>query len=204
MGDSYCHREKISTSRKSRRSPHFTLKDNSMGSDVFKPDSIEWLFEGQASLAVLWFVSSPASSSSLSHQQVVSLYQSSCVRRRGWERNQIIRQRESLVLFKSFNTLCFKPVAPLTNGVTITITYNQGSNLLVVGYNSRQATGLLRYFSGFFSVECIILYLYTMVTVVCCNQWMPTWSANSWDTPGWALHVTSYYWFLWFLKSLSK
>ncbi len=53
--------------------------------------------------------------SPLSRRQVVSLSQASCVaghvywwekrRRRGWASSQIIRPRESLALYKSFNTL---------------------------------------------------------------------------------------------------
>jgi hypothetical protein len=57
----------------------------------------------------------PPSSPPPSRQQVVSLSQSSCVSpveltnwrgREWWARSQIIRPRESLALYKSFNTLC--------------------------------------------------------------------------------------------------
>jgi hypothetical protein len=67
------------------------------------------IYRGPGFLGVESFASSPTPS----HQQVVSLTQSSCVsplafcRRgeRGWVRSQIRRRRESLVLYKSFNTL---------------------------------------------------------------------------------------------------
>jgi hypothetical protein len=58
--------------------------------------------------------------SPLSCQQVVSLSQSSCVSpayslltgRRRWAKSEIIRPRESLILYKPFNTL-FQPLATL-------------------------------------------------------------------------------------------
>ncbi len=66
-------------------------------------------------LAVVWFGSSPTLFP-LSRQQVVSLSPSSYVSPvepthwggggMWWGRSQIIRRRESLVLYKSFNTLC--------------------------------------------------------------------------------------------------
>ncbi len=67
------------------------------------------IYRGPGFLAVVGFCSSPTASI-LSHQQVVSLSQSSCVRAswrgvRGRGRSQIIRRRESPVLYKTCNTL---------------------------------------------------------------------------------------------------
>ncbi len=70
-----------------------------------------WMIErGPGSLAIIWFGSSPTPFPPLSRQQVVFLSQSSCVSpgegRMGWVKSEIIRPRESLVLYRSFNTLC--------------------------------------------------------------------------------------------------
>jgi hypothetical protein len=61
----------------------------------------------------------------LSREQDVSLSQSSFAspvgltdgRGRGWERSQIVTQRESLVLYKSFNTLWENVLALLSNNM---------------------------------------------------------------------------------------
>ncbi len=83
-----------------------------------KPESIQWFIEDQAFSRSYDFDLAPSQPSSpLSHQQVVSLSHSSCASPveltdgrggRGWWRSQIIRPRESLVLYKSFNTLWVK------------------------------------------------------------------------------------------------
>ncbi len=71
-----------------------------------------WMIHrGLGCLGIVWFDPYP----SLSRQQILSLSQSSCVspvdcraywRETGWRRSRIIRPRESLVLYKSFKTLC--------------------------------------------------------------------------------------------------
>jgi hypothetical protein len=85
--------------------------------------SIEYwtIYRGPGFLAVIWFNPLP-----LSRQQVVSLSQSSCVfpveltkgRGRAWGRgrSQIIRLREGLVFYKSFNSLWIYPSPPPFDG----------------------------------------------------------------------------------------
>jgi hypothetical protein len=77
---------------------------------------IEWLIEDQAFLRSHNSAPHPPLSS-LSHQQLISLHQSSCVspvelteQEGGLARSQIVRPWESLALYKSFNILwifCF-------------------------------------------------------------------------------------------------
>ncbi len=76
----------------------------------FASKSIEWFIEDQAISPSYDLAPQPPSSLPLSYQQLVS----SCVSAveltdgrggSGWGRSQIIRMRESLVLYKSFNTL---------------------------------------------------------------------------------------------------
>jgi hypothetical protein len=67
---------------------------------------IECFIEDQAFLAVVWFGSSPTPSTSISkldRRHTGRLRKGDNLR--GWGRRQIIRRRESLVLYKSFNTL---------------------------------------------------------------------------------------------------
>ncbi len=76
----------------------------------------QMIYRGQDSLAVVWFGSS-TTPSPLSRKQILCLSQSSSVSPgelsdgsvggKGRERSQIIGRRESLVLYKSFITLCF-------------------------------------------------------------------------------------------------
>ncbi len=78
------------------------------------PESIERFIEDQP-LSLSYDLAPPHPLSPLSRQQVLSLCQSSCVspveltnrRVGGGGVCKIIRVRESLVLYKSFNTLCF-------------------------------------------------------------------------------------------------
>jgi hypothetical protein len=79
------------------------------------PDSVEWFVEDQAFLPSHDLAPPPPLPHFVMHQ-VVSLSQSSCLspveltdRGVGWGRSQIIWQRESQVLFKSFRALCFTP-----------------------------------------------------------------------------------------------
>jgi hypothetical protein len=73
------------------------------------------IYRGPDFLAVEWFGSSPTPFSPLSSQQVVSLFRSSCVSLVGiqWgeglegvgEEPKMLRQRESLALYRSSNTV---------------------------------------------------------------------------------------------------
>ncbi len=75
-----------------------------------------WIIYRGPGFLVLWFRSCPTYSF-LSCQQAVYVSQSSCVspvqltdgRVERVGRSQIIRRRESLVIYKSFNTLCYCP-----------------------------------------------------------------------------------------------
>ncbi len=66
-------------------------------------------YKGPDFLAVVWFGSShtpsPLNSSTEEIQEDWEI-ETTCWQERVWGRSQIIRQRESLVLYKSFNTLC--------------------------------------------------------------------------------------------------
>ncbi len=73
---------------------------------------LSFFYRGPGSLVVVWFGSSPTPSPPLSHQKA------------RWERgcggrHQIIRQRESQVLYNSCNTLCFV-LTRISKGVTVT------------------------------------------------------------------------------------
>jgi len=76
-------------------------------------ESTEWLIEDQAFLRSHDSAPRPPLTP-LAYQQVVSRSQSSCVSPvelidgRGWARSQIIQPQECLVLYKSFNTLCYR------------------------------------------------------------------------------------------------
>jgi hypothetical protein len=66
------------------------------------------IYRGPGFLAIVWFGSSPTPLP-LSCQRIVSLPSLLVTdgrEGRGWGRSQIIRRRESLVLYKSFNNLC--------------------------------------------------------------------------------------------------
>ncbi len=77
------------------------------------------IYRGAGFLAVVWFGSSPAPSPpllsasrlSLSQSPFVSPVELADVRGGGWGRSQTIRRQESLVLYKSFNTLYNKDFA---------------------------------------------------------------------------------------------
>ncbi len=88
----------------------------SCGPSILHLESIKWFLENQAFSPSYDLAPSPPSHPF--RQQVVSLYQSSGVSpvqltegrgRRGCGRSQIIRWRESLVLYKSFNALWLLP-----------------------------------------------------------------------------------------------
>ncbi len=75
--------------------------------DIPLPREYWMIYRGPDFLAVLWFGSSPVIKMSLFLSLPVCR-RSSLRRERGWkglERSQIIRRRESLVIYKSFNTL---------------------------------------------------------------------------------------------------
>ncbi len=71
------------------------------------PESIECFIEDQSFLVFVWFGSSPIPfhPSPLRKMSLFLFLRVPGRWGRGWRRSQIIRQRETLVLYKSFNTL---------------------------------------------------------------------------------------------------
>ncbi len=83
------------------------------------------IYLGPGFLAVVWFGFSPTPSPLFRQLVASSFSQSSWSslltggRGRGWGRSQIIQQLESLVLYKSFNTLWYCPLTHYVNSVAI-------------------------------------------------------------------------------------
>ncbi len=80
---------------------------------TYKPESIEWFTESQAFLHSCDLVPPPPPSPAavISTHGIEDWERETGEGRGGgrrWARSQIIQPRESLVLYKSFNTLCYK------------------------------------------------------------------------------------------------
>jgi hypothetical protein len=120
------------TSYLSERCVHFKIRIGWVY-EALHTEHIELFIEDQA---FLWsYDSAPRPPPPpLSHLQLVSLCQSSCVspieltdRRRGWARSQIIRQRGSLTLYKILNTIDF--IYPCALNVVVSTIFLTGRSM---------------------------------------------------------------------------
>jgi hypothetical protein len=102
----------------------------------------------------------------LSRQQLVSLSQSSCVspieltdgRGKRRTRSQIMRRRESLVLYKSFNTLCLE-----CWGVRLLAMIDSGASFLCVHQLGRNVSFMNLFWNLFYYITIFLQAMWLIV-----------------------------------------